>query len=314
MSKIIITGAGGFIGKSIAEKLAKNPKNQILAIDNNFRGSLKKIKFSKNIKKIKKDITSRNGIKKFFRNVDFCYHLAAINGTKNFYEHPKKVLDVGIKGTLNILDLVLKYKVKNFIFFSSSEAYQTPKKIPTKENEELKIPDVFNPRLSYGGSKILGELLTINYLKNSKTNFFIFRPHNVYGPDMGNDHVIPELIKKINYQKKNRKIKIKIFGNGNETRAFIYISDAVNAMIEVVKKAKKNQIYNIGSNDEVKIKKLILTIGQILNKKIKIIKGSLHRGSVSRRCPDVRKLRIIGHKNSINLKKGLLETIKFYWK
>ena len=100
--------------------------------------------------------------------------------------------------------MIKKYKVKKIFFFSSSEAYQKPTKIPTDESEELKIPDVFNPRLSYGGSKIIGELMTINYLRKSNVNYYIIRPHNVYGPDMGDDHVLPELSKKI-----KRKLKLK---------------------------------------------------------------------------------------------------------
>ena len=92
--------------------------------------------------------------------------------------------------------------LKEFIFFSSSEAYQKPKKIPTTETEELKVPDVFNPRLSYGGSKIIGELITINYLKKTNLKYKIIRPHNVYGPDMGDDHVLPELITKLKEKEK----------------------------------------------------------------------------------------------------------------
>ena len=313
MKKIIVTGAGGFIGRTLINKLSQKKNNLIIAIDNNFRGSLKKIKKAKNIKKIKIDVTKKNKLKKIFNNSDTCYHLAAINGTNNFYKKPKEVLETGIKGTLNVLEESIRAKLKSFIFFSSSEAYQKPHKIPTKETEELKIPDVFNPRLSYGGSKIIGELLTVNYLKNTGIKYKILRPHNVYGPDMGRDHVMPELIRKIKMKKKEKRIKIKILGSGNESRSFIYISDAVNAIIRVVNKGIDNQIYNIGTDYEITIKKLILIIGKILNKKISISAKPLHRGSVSRRCPDVKKLNFLSHKNLINFEKGLKKTLEYYY-
>ena len=106
------------------------------------------------------------------------------------------------------------------------------------EDEVLKVPDIFNPRLSYGGSKIIGELLTVNYFRNSSTKYKILRPHNVYGPDMGNDHVLPELITKIKKQKTKNKIQLEIFGSGEESRSFIYIDDFISGFDKVFKKGK----------------------------------------------------------------------------
>lgn len=313
MKKILVTGAGGFIGRALVTSLSSDNNNLIIAMDNNFRGSLSKIKISKNIKKVKVDILNKNEIKKYFKNVDTCFHLAAINGTKNFYSYPKKVLETGVQGTLNVVQQTIENNLKNFIFFSSSEAYQKPKKIPTTELEELKIPDVYNPRLSYGGSKLIGELITINYLKKTNTKFKIIRPHNVYGPDMGSDHVLPELINKIRKQKNKKNIKIKIFGTGNESRSFIFIDDAIEGILKIYKKGLNNNIYNLGSDKEIKIKNLIKHLSDILSKKIEIKPDALHQGSVSRRCPDVSKLKKLGHKNYFDLNKGLMETIKYYY-
>ena len=248
MRKIIITGAGGFIGRSLVSRLAKNKKNFIIAIDNDQRGNLEKIENKKNIIKKKIDILNRKKINNIIKGCHTCFHLAAINGTKNFYNIPKEVLETGVQGTLNVINSVIKNKLNEFIFFSSSEAYQKPNLIPTKENEILKIPDVYNPRLSYGGSKIIGELLTINYLRNSGINYKILRPHNVFGPDMGNDHVLPELLNKIKNKKNQKIIKLKIFGSGDESRSFIYIEDAVSAILKIYKKGLKNSIYNVGSS------------------------------------------------------------------
>ena len=152
------------------------------------------------------------------------YHLAFINGTSNFYKRPKLVLDVGIRGTLNLMDSINKNKsIKKFIYASSSEVYQNPYSFPTKEEVDIKMSNTFNPRYSYASSKILGEVMTYNYLRNDLKKF-IFRPHNIYGPCMGFEHVIPETIKKIYFASnklKNKNITINIQGSGKETRSFL---------------------------------------------------------------------------------------------
>ena len=151
---------------------------------------------------------------------------------------------------VNIFDGCIKYKIKELYLASSSEVYQTPTKIPTDENEPLKVPDIFNPRYSYGGGK-LTELMGANYGKKFFKKLIIFRPHNVYGPDMGNEHVIPEFINRF------KKLKGKNFviqGNGSETRSFIFIDDFVQAFKCILKKGKHLQIYNIGTNEKIKIK------------------------------------------------------------
>ena len=160
--KYLITGGTGFIGSNISKYLVK--KNQkVIIFDNNFRGNLQKIKDIKNkIKFVKGDIRNFKSIDKCLKKVDVVIHLAYINGTKNFYNKPVDVLEIATKGIINILDACIKNNIKEIYLASSSEVYQTPK-IPTPENETLKIPDIFNPRYSYGGGKILTELMGINY-------------------------------------------------------------------------------------------------------------------------------------------------------
>ncbi len=313
MKKIIVTGASGFIGRSLVKKLSLNKKNIVYALDNDLRGSLMKINSSQNIVKKKIDILNYKKLEKIFKNCHSCFHLAALNGTKNFYDFPKKVLEVGIQGTINVLNLCIKNKVKKFIYFSSSEAYQKPKHIPTTENEVLKIPDIFNPRFSYGGSKLIGELLTVNYFRETKVHYNIIRPHNVYGPDMGVDHAIPQLIKKISKKKNKKKIKLKILGSGNETRSYIYIDDAINGILKIYRKGKKNSVYNLGTLNEISIKKIVQKLSKILKINITIIKGNLFKGSVLRRCPDIKKLKQLGFKINFSIDYGLKKMLAFYF-
>ncbi len=309
--KYLITGGTGFIGSNISRYLVK--KNQkVIIFDNNFRGNLQKIKDIKNkIKFVKGDIRNFKSIDKCLKKVDVVIHLAYINGTKNFYNKPVDVLEIATKGIINILDACIKNNIKEIYLASSSEVYQTPKKIPTPENETLKIPDIFNPRYSYGGGKILTELMGINYGRKFFKKLVIFRPHNVYGPDMGNEHVVPEFIKKISKLKKSRFL---IKGTGNESRSFIYIDDFVNAFSLLLKKGKHLNIYNIGTNEQIKIKELAKTIGKILSKKIKIKKGKIAKGSTFKRCPNISKIIKLGFSRKFDLKNGLKKTINWYQK
>ena len=162
---VLVTGGSGFIGSNLV-KFLKNKKKNVTVIDNNFRGSLKNLKsISSKLKFIKGDLRNEKVIKKSLKNIDTVFHLAAINGTENFYKFPGKVLDVGINGT-TFNKAVNKSKVKKFIFASSSEVYQKPKKIPTPESINIDFPNLDNPRYSYGVSKLAGEMLVNFYLNN----------------------------------------------------------------------------------------------------------------------------------------------------
>jgi nucleoside-diphosphate-sugar epimerase len=302
----LVTGGTGFIGSNIVKHLVK--KNfKVKVFDNNSRGNIDKIKpIKKKVKFIKGDIRSKKSINSALKNVDAVIHLAYVNGTKNFYRYPVKVLDIAINGIVNVIDGCIKNKVKELYLASTSEVYQTPEKIPTDEKETLKIPDIHNPRYSYAGGKILTELMGIHYGKKYFKKLIIFRPHNVYGKNMGEDHVIPEFIKRFK-NLKNRKFKIQ--GTGNEIRAFIYIDDFVSAFEAILKKGKHLNIYNIGTSEKVKIKDLAKKISKILEKKIVIKKTPLKKGSTKLRVPNIKKIKKLGFKPRYSLENGLKKTI-----
>tara|TARA_B110000014_G_scaffold231002_1_gene192801 strand:+ start:202 stop:1134 length:933 start_codon:yes stop_codon:yes gene_type:complete len=298
----LVTGGTGFIGSNICKLLIKNNHN-VKIFDNNFRGSINKINnIKKNIKFIKGDIRDKKQLNKALKNTDAVIHLAYINGTKFFYSKPDLVLDVAIKGISNIIDGCIKNKIKELYLASSSEVYQTPNKIPTTESESLKVPDIFNPRYSYGGGKILTELMGIHYGKKYFNKLIIFRPHNVYGKDMGFEHVIPEFINRF---KKLKGKKFKIQGTGNEIRSFIYIEDFISAFNLILKKGKHLNIYNIGTSERIKIKNLAYKLSKILKKKISIKKTPLRKGGTNIRVPDISKIKKLGFKSKFNLDQGI---------
>ena len=303
--KYLITGGLGFIGKAIALDLIKK-NNSVTIIDNQFRHkNLKDFNYN-NCNVYKNDIRDKTSLKKIVKKVDTVIHLAAINGTNYFYEQPKLVLDVALKGIINILEVCEENKIPEFFLASSSEVYYKAPYYPADEKVPLVIPDPFNPRYTYAAGKIISEIMLLN------TKFFkrfvIFRPHNIYGPNMGYNHVIPEIVTKLIKAKKNLVIQ----GSGNHTRSFCYIDDFVRGFNILLKKGRNKNIYNIGTQDEIKILQLIQKLVKISNKKLIIKKTKEKLGSTPKRCPDIKKISKLGFKPKINLDVGLKKTFEWY--
>lgn len=312
--KYLVTGGMGFIGSALVRRLV-NMGNQVRVFDNEFRGPIERIKdIYKKIEVIQGDIRDPEIVRLACKGVDSVFHLAYINGTEYFYNYPELVLDVGIRGIINVIDGCVKEKVRELILASSSEVYQTSPKIPADETVPLSIPDPLNPRYSYGGGKIISELMTINYGRKYFDRAIIFRPHNVYGPDMGWEHVIPQFVLRMKDLSKDTQdtIKFPIQGTGKETRAFVFIDDFINGLILVMKKGKHLGIYNIGTMEEISIEKVAIEVGKYFGKKVDIIPGKPMKGGTSRRCPDITKLKKFGYKPKIPFSKGLKITAKWY--
>lgn len=314
--KYFISGGTGFIGSNLARKLIRN-KNKVIIYDNNFRGKKNRLdNINNNLEIFTGDSRDTDKVIYASKSCDFFIHLTAINGTSNFYLMPEKVIDVGVKSLFSAIDACKKNKIKNLVIASSSEVYQLPNTIPTPEKIEVKIPDISNPRYSYGASKIISEIIGMHYGKDFFKRVMIFRPHNVYGPDMGNEHVIPQIISKIiksiNSHKKSKRVPISINGNGQQTRSFIYIDDFIDGLLLVMKKGVDRNVYHIGKNEEIKIINLIKKIFEIFDKKPIIKFGKNILGETPRRCPDISKICKLGFKSNFTLTKGLKNTVKWY--
>ncbi len=301
-----ITGGLGFIGKAISKSLLDDG-HKVIILDNNFRKKNNFIKH-KNLTIYRGDIREKKNLLKIKQKIHSVIHLAAINGTNHFYEIPDLVLDVGVKGMINILEFCKEKKIKEIFLASSSEVYQDAPFIPTNEKVRMIIPDPHNPRFSYSSSKIISEMLALH--NNFINKIVIFRPHNIYGPDMGFNHVIPETIIKI----LNAKKQFTIQGNGKNKRSFCYIDDFIKGIRILLKKGKHKEIYNIGYDEETSINQLCKLIMKLFNKRLKIIKSENKLINTKRRLPDIKKLQKLGYKPSIKLNQGLLKTIEWYMK
>ena len=302
--KYLVTGGTGFLGREIVFRLLSEG-HKVRVFDNNFRGNSDLIPQNGSLEAIVGDIRDVNALTSATEGVDSVIHLAFINGTRHFYEQPELVVDVGIRGMLNVADAAKISGVKEIILVSTSEVYQSPSVIPTPESIPLVIPDVLNPRYSYGGAKIACELLLVNYCATYLDNWKIIRPHNIYGPNMGEDHVIPELITKA----KTHSEKFLIQGDGKQTRAFCHVTDFGEGFLFILNDSRKFQIYNIGVDEEISILELSQMILKLLGSDAVINFSDGNIGETRRRCPDISKIRSLGFNPRVSLINGLSDLL-----
>lgn len=291
-TKFLITGADGFIGRSLTKRL-KGLGQEVIGVDRSSG----------------LDLTCKETVRNL-PDVDIVIHLAAFNGTKFFYTQPFDVITDNLLPTHFLLERY-KNKVKKFVFTGTSESYAGTTDIfnypiPTDEEVPLCISDVTNPRWSYAGSKICNELQVIACHNQFDLQFNIIRYHNVYGADQ-TAHFIPEFIE--------RALKGDFTLHGWEnTRSFIYIDDAVSATIDIIfNEGCDNQIIHVGNDDEVSIKTVAEKILSKLKIDAELILKPAPQGSTQRRCPDISKLKkLINYKQNISLDTGLDIIVKNY--
>lgn len=313
--KILVTGGSGFIGASLVRRLL-NTGHSIRVFDNNSRGSFRRINdLVGDIDFQIGDIRDPSMVSKAVKGVDAVYHLAFVNGTEFFYTKPELVLDVGVKGMTNILDACIENNVPELLLASSSEVYQTAAVIPTPEDVPLSIPDPLNPRYSYAAGKIISEIMAVNFGRKFFERMLIFRPHNVYGPDMGWEHVIPQFLfrmRKLAQNFESSVIEFPIQGTESDTRSFIFIDDFIDGLEIMLNMGEHLNIYHIGTQEEITIGNLARAVGHQYSREIKIVPGQTAKGGTKRRCPDITKLKNLGFLPQISIKQGLDKTAKWY--
>ncbi len=317
---VLITGGAGFIGYHLARYHCQLGDSVVL-LDNCFKNegkvdqSFQELITEPNIQFILTDLTQSLLDINVGKEFSIVYHLAAINGTRLFYEMPFEVASTNLLSTLNLLEWFQSKSADRLVYASTSEVYADAGElgllnIPTNEETPVVFTQPTKVRFSYGASKFMGEFLCLQFGKKSNVPTSVVRYHNIYGPRMGNKHVIPEFIARM---EKNEK-PFRIYG-GNETRAFCYIDDAVEATYRVATTSScENEIIHIGNSDEeISIESLAKLMMGRLGKESEILECGGRSGSVSRRCPDVSKLqRLTGFKARINLKEGLSRTLDWY--
>jgi len=322
MSKILIIGGAGFIGNHLTHALSTSSDNQITICDNLSRDKMDEdfsnlLKSTDRIQFVESDLTDKTQFQKLDSDYDYVYMLAAIVGVKYTKKMPDKVIRVNSLLAINTLDWMVSSHCRKILFSSTSEAYagtvnQGHAPIPTPEDVPLMIDDIYNPRYTYAITKILGESAFLNYAKVHNFETSIVRYHNIYGPRMGSKHVISEFIVRI----LDRESPFKVYG-ATPSRAFCYVSDAVNATIKIMESDKTNlEIFHIGNDEEeIKIIDLLNKLLEIAdyNPELKILQSP--PGSVNRRCPDISKLKeFVGFQPQVSLNEGLRNAYSWYEK
>jgi dTDP-glucose 4,6-dehydratase/UDP-glucose 4-epimerase len=312
--KLLVTGGTGFLGSALVRALVHRGAD-VRCLDNNSRGAERRLfDVIDRVEMVTGDVRDPSAVRLAIRGMDGVCHLAFINGTEFFYQKPELVLEVAVKGMMNVLDGCLAEGVRELIVASSSEVYQNAPTVPTPENVPLIVPDVTNPRYSYGGGKIISELLAINYGRKHFQRVVIFRPHNVYGPDMGGEHVIPQFAAQMQRASNGTTgtVRLSIQGSGSETRAFIYIDDFTEALIRVIEQGEHQHVYHIGTEDEVTVSDVAHLVAACFGREIELVPGEVQSGSTPRRCPDISRLRALGFAPRTPLPVGIAATVAWY--
>jgi UDP-glucose 4-epimerase len=316
--RIMITGAAGFIGYHLAVLLNDRPHNHLLLVDTPAAATADRLydelAARPRIDRYEVDLCDPAAVATLPAEVDVIYHLAAINGTRNFYEQPYAVMRSGTLPTFNLVERYVKPgKLRRFVYAGTPESYASTVSrfgwpVPTDESVPLCIDDIANPRWSYAISKTHGEVLTVNACRSFGTAYSIVRYHNVFGPRMGDKHVIPDFLHRL------RNGIAELHGH-RETRTFLYVADAVAATEAIAEsEAAANEIVNVGGDTEITISELAAGVMSLLGRAGEpITLRPAPAGSVARRAPSTDKLRkLVGFEPSWSLAEGLLKTIEFH--
>jgi nucleoside-diphosphate-sugar epimerase len=261
----------------------------VRSLDNDSRGAIGRLGAAQHrVDRVTGDIRDASVVRDAVRGMDVVCHLAYINGTEFFYTRPELILEVATKGIMNVLDAVRGRGRSRTDACVELGGVPGPADDSHRRNRATDGSDVLNPRFSYGGGKIVSELLAVNYGRKYFDHTLICRPHNVYGPDMGREHVIPQFalrMKDCAQQQPHGRIDFPIQGTGEETRSFIYIDDFIRALLCVMEQGERLGIYHIGTEREVSIRELAHMVADACGREIRIVPGELLAGSTPRRCP-----------------------------
>lgn len=305
--KVLITGVAGFIPSHLAEGLLAQGF-EVLGVDNfatGFANNMVQCQLNPNFRFEELNVNELAQIAPVFNQFqpDYVFHYAAFVGVKRTLESPLSVLS-DIRGIENILELSSKAGVKRVFFSSSSEVYGEPVEFPQNEDTTP-----LNSKLPYAVVKNLGEVYLKTFQKEYGLNYTIFRFFNTYGPRQSGDFVISKFIKAALQNK-----PLTVYGKGDQTRTFCYISDNITATIKALQNEDfANKIINIGSNSELKILDLAKKVILLTNSKSVVEHlPPLKEGDMTRRLPTIDNMRKLLGKDLKVLDEGLSETIEYF--
>ena len=319
MTKTLLLGGAGFIGYNIARHLLARGGHAITIADNFFRAGgevdedIRALRDEGGVELIAGDFTDPASFERLGGDYDQVYMLASVVGVDYVNSMPHEIIRINTALIYNTLEWARAADVGRVLFTSTSECYAGAVEafgyeIPTPETVPLTIRDIGEPRFTYAVTKMLGESGFLNYAKAGCFEAVIVRYHNVYGPRMGFKHVIPHLAQRF----RESENPFKIYGH-DQTRAFNYIDDAVAGTVGAMERGGNREIYHIGTQEEITIEELTRYVGELMGFEGEYVYAPTYPGSVSRRCPDISKVRReLGYEPAVSWREGIRRTIEWY--
>ena len=319
--RVLVTGGAGFIGLHLVARLAAEPDTEVVVADDFSRGrrdeALAELVDGGAVRTVDVDLTRSETLDALGPGpFDEVFHLAAILGVERVLAQPLRVLDVNLGGTLALLHWLDGVEHGRLLLASTSEVYAWTRRfhelsVPTPEDVPLAVTDLDDPRSSYAASKIAAELAVTQWARAGGGEHTIVRYHNVYGPRMGHDHVIPQI-----YARAAAGQDPLVVYSPQHRRAFCFVDDAVEATLLAIRSdAAAGATINVGNDlEEVSIEELarrLLVAGDLPARELD--GQAAANDPVDRRCPDVTRAReLLGYQPRVPLDEGLRRTLAWY--
>ncbi|EUJ23721.1 NAD dependent epimerase/dehydratase family protein [Listeria grandensis FSL F6-0971] len=308
MSTVLITGGLGFIGSHLAHRIAAESK--VVIVDNISTGRRENVQPHSDITVYEGDITDNEMLTYLFTTYefDYIYHLAAIASVAESVERPHETLETNFKATVSLLEHARnqKHPVKRFVFASSAAVFGDEKTLPKTEFSPVK------PLTPYAIDKLASEQYVLAYNALYGLNTSAVRFFNVYGmrqnPESPYSGVISILTKAFSTEEQGR---FTVYGNGNQTRDFVFIKDVIDALVLIAHHEKsKGEVYNIGTGQETSLNELIGQYQDITGNTIETMYEEPRQGDIHASVAGIEKLRKLGFEPRYNVYEGLTA----YWK
>jgi len=302
--RALVTGGAGFIGSHIAEELLKE-KAEVVVLDDLSTGKRENLP-SEGIEFVKGSITDRELLEKTVKDIDYIFHEAALVSVAESIKHPAQTWEINIRGTKLLLNAAVKAGVKRVVFASSAAVYGNALP-PLKEDKDVK------PISPYGDSKRMGEILMQEYYAKEKLETVSLRYFNVFGPRQDPSSEYSGVISKFT-KLMTQNTRPTIFGNGMQTRDFIYVKDVVRAnMLALMMKKGRGDIFNIASGNAVSISELVKTLNSVLGTQLEPLFEPEREGDIKYSFADVALAKKkLGFAANVSLEQGLKETVQWF--
>ena len=308
--KVLVTGAGGFVGSHLVEALVKSGTKVKAFVHYNSRndwGMLEDVdkKILREVEVTASDLRDVDAVREAVKAQEVVFHLGALIGIPYSYVNPRDVVDTNVGGTLNVLTAARDFKVEKVIHTSTSEVYGTAQYVPMDEDHPP------NPQSPYAASKLSADLLALSFHRSYNLPVGVIRPFNIYGPRQSARAVIPSIIIQALLK---RRVNL---GSVSPTRDLTFVTDSASGFVAFAECEKTvGEVVNLGSNREASISELIKIVSNCLNKKIKVIKEKKRirpeKSEVERLFSDSSKAKaLFGWSPKIDIEEGVRKTISW---